>query len=371
MAQGIHASGDILYATRNGQDLNAIWNDYKAMLAAFNATRQPLLDLLTFSVTEIIEDIPQAIEEDFELASEFGLPKGIRPLVTVQQRAFDFNWYDVAARFTFQFLADATSDQVDAAQAQMLEADNRLQFKLVMKRVFNNLNNSTLIQNVAYNAKPLYNADGEFIPPYKTNTFVPGSHTHYVTSGAAGLDSGDIEALAGLLEEHGYTAANGFQICVLMNPATVTPQLRAWRAGVVNQNAAVASYDFVPPTGVNIILPATVQLFGGQPAARFAGFDVVGMYGPYLLLQDGNIPAGYLFAFATQGGSQSTNLVGIREHANASMRGLILKGGDRNEYPIINSTYIHGLGTGIRTRGSGAVMQITASGSYTIPALYA
>jgi hypothetical protein len=369
MATGIHAAGDILVATRNGQDLNEIWNEYNQMLAAFNATRQPLLDLLTFNVTDIVEDIPQAIEEDFEQASEFGLPKAIRPLVTVQQRAFDFNWWDVAARFTFQFLADASSAQVDTVQAQVLEADNRLQFKLVMKRVFNNLNNTTLVQNVAYNAKPLYNADGEFIPPYKTNTFVPASHTHYVNSGNAVLDSGDIEQLAGLLEEHGYTAANGFQICIIMNPATVTPQLRAWRAGVTNQNAAVASYDFVPPSGTNIILPSTVQLFGGQPSARFAGFDVIGAYGPYLLLQDGNIPAGYLFAFATQGGAQSTNLVGIRQHVNPSLQGLILKGGDRNDYPLINSTYVHGLGTGIRTRGSGAVMFISAS-AYTIPAAY-
>jgi hypothetical protein len=76
-----------------------------------------------------------------------------------------------------------------------------------------------------------------------------------------------------------------------------------------------------------------------------------------------------MFAFATAGGATSTNLVGIREHANASMRGLILKGGDRSQYPIVNSTYVHGLGTGIRTRGAGAVMQITA-GAYAVPTIY-
>lgn len=371
MPHGFNASGDILVKTRDGQDLNAIWDEYQALLDQFNATRQPLLDLLTFSVNEIIEDVPQAIEEDFEEASEFGVPKGVRPMVSIQSRAYDFKFYDVAARFTFMFLADATASQVNMVQGQILEADNRLQFKLVMKRVFNNVNTSTLIQNVPYQAKPLYNADGEFIPNYKTNTFNPATHTHFVTSGAATVDSGDIEALAGLMEEHGYNKINGYQIIIMVNPATVTPAMRAWRAGVVNQNSAVASYDFVPPLGTNIILPSTVQLFGSQPAQTFAGFDVVGQYGPYLIIQDGNIPAGYMFGFATQGGNTSTNLVGIRQHAQASLQGLILRGGDRNDYPLVNSTYIHGLGTGVRLRGSGAVMQITASGTYTIPTIYA
>lgn len=370
MAKGIHSSGDILTTTRDGQDLNAIWNQYQELLDNWNATRQPLIDLLSFNVTEFIDDVIQGIEEDFEEASEYGQPKSVRPITTVQQRAYDFKWYDVAARFTFAFLADATARQVDMVQAQILEADNRLVFKRVMRRLFNNTNNSTIINNVAYNAKPLYNADSEFIPDYAGTSFTASTHTHYVTSGAATLDSGDVEALVALVEEHGYKRATGYQVVVLVNPASA-PTIRLWRAGVVNNNAAVAQYDFVPPRGVNIILPSTVSLFGDQPAQTFAGFDVVGAYGPYLVVQDSNIPAGYLLAFATLGSQQSANLVGIREHAQASMRGLILKGGDRNNYPIVNSTYVHGLGTGIRTRGAGAIMQVTAAGSYTIPTAYA
>jgi hypothetical protein len=370
MAKGFHTSGDILTKTRDGQDLNAIWDAYQALLQSFNATRQPLIDLLTFNVDEIVDDVTVAVEEDFERASEFGVPRSIRPYPTTQQRAYDFDFYDVSTRFTFKFLADASAKQVDAAQAQVLEADNRLQFKLIMKRVFNNVNTSTTINAIVYPAKPLYNADGEFIPPYKTNTFVPATHTHYVTSGNATVDSGDFEQIAGLMEEHGYSRVNGWQIVIMIPPSMVTPAMRAWRAGVVNQNAAVASYDFVPPVGINIILPSTVQLFGSQPAQTWHGFDVVGQYGPYLVVQDGNIPTGYIFAFATQGGNTEANLVGIRQHANTDLRGLLLRGGDRNDYPLINSTFIHGLGTGVRTRGAGAVMQVTASGSYTIPATY-
>jgi hypothetical protein len=369
MAKGINATGDILTTTRDGQDLNAIWAQYQALLDAWNATRQPLMDLLTFPVTEIVDDVAQGIEEDFEESTEYGQPRAIRPLTTVQQRAFDFKWYDVAARFTFRFLADATSQQVDMVQQQVLEADNRLQFKLVMKRLFNSANNNTTINGAVYAAKPLYNADSEYIPPYQGNTFTPSSHTHYVTSGAASMDSGDIEAIASLLEEHGYKQSQGFQVLIMVNPSAA-PTIRLFKAGQVNNNGVTATYDFVPPTGTNIILPSTVQLFGSQPAATARGFDVVGAYGPYLIVQDNNIPTGYMAAFATRGSQQSANIVGIREHANASMRGLILKGGDRNNYPIVNSTYVRGMGTGIRTRGAGAVMQITANGSYTTPAIY-
>lgn len=369
MANGIHAVGDILTRTRDGQDLNAIWNAYQELLQNWNATRQPLIDLLTFTTDQIVDDVAQGVEEDFEEATEFGQPKSIRPNLTIQQRAYDFKWYDVATRFTFQFLADATAAQVDVAQQQVLEADNRLVFKKVMRRLFNNTNNSTVIGGTAYNAKPLYNADSEYIPDYSGVSFNAATHTHYVTSGAAGIDSGDVETLVSLLEEHGYKRSTGYQIVVMVNPAQA-PAIRLWRAGVTNANSAVAQYDFVPPRGVNIILPSTVSLFGDQPAQTFAGFDVVGAYGPYLIIMDSNIPTGYMFAFATQGSATSSNLVGIREHANSSMRGLILKGGDRNQYPIVNSTYIHGFGTGVRTRGAGAVMQITASGSYTIPTAY-
>lgn len=370
MAGGIHASGDVLTTTRDGQDLNAIWNAYQELLAAWNATRQPLIDLLTFSVGDnIVDDVAQGVEEDFEEASEFGQAKAIRPVTVIQQRAYDFKWYDVAARFTFQFLADATAQQTDFVQQQVLEADNRLIFKKVMRRLFNNTNNNTVINNVVYPAKPLYNADGEFIPDYAGTSFTAATHTHYVTSGAATIDSGDIEAVASLLEEHGYKRTQGFQIVVMINPAQA-PAVRLWRAGQTNANGAIASWDTVPPTGTNLLLPFGTQLFGQQPSPTFAGFDVVGMYGNYLIVQDNNIPAGYIFAFATQGSQQGANLIGIREHAQASMRGLILKGGDRNQYPIINSTYVHGFGTGVRTRGAGAIMQITTSGTYTIPTIY-
>ena len=57
------------------------------------------------------------------------------------------------------------------------------------------------------------------------------------------------------------------------------------------------------------------------------------------------------------------------EH-RADLRGLRLVKGPDRDYPLTDSFYLHGFGTGIRHRGAGVVMQITASGSYTTPAAY-
>jgi hypothetical protein len=40
------------------------------------------------------------------------------------------------------------------------------------------------------------------------------------------------------------------------------------------------------------------------------------------------------------------------------------------DYPLIDSFYQRGFGTGVRQRGGGVVMQIKASGVYDIPTPY-
>ena len=53
------------------------------------------------------------------------------------------------------------------------------------------------------------------------------------------------------------------------------------------------------------------------------------------------------------------------------MRGLRLVKGRSADYPLQESMYQRGFGTGIRRRGAGVVMQIKATGSYVIPTQYA
>jgi hypothetical protein len=130
-------------------------------------------------------------------------------------------------------------------------------------------------------------------------------------------------------------------------------------------------YDFIPAAGQNLVvqLPPGFTLVGGLPANSFAGLDVLGSWGPYLIVTHGQIPSGYFVAVATRGNGTTTNVVGIREHANAGLRGLVLRPGNNNDYPLIDSFYIRGLGTGVGPRGAAAVMFNGVS--YTVPTAFA
>lgn len=373
MAKGIAASGDILVATRDGQDLNKIWNDFQDAIRAFNANRQPLIDLLTFSVTNVIEDIVAPGTERFEKASEFGIPKSIRPMPAPTQRAFPFEWWDLRAGYTFQFLAGngntqgASAAQLDTVLTQAMEADNALLFDQTMKALFNNVNRSTTITNLPYTVTALYNADSTYIPQYNGVTF-PGSHNHYIGSGAAALDSTDLDQLANLIIEHGYSRAQGYSIMIMVNQ-TEGDVIKTFRRGVVNNNTQTAVYDFIPASGVGFMLPVGWDVAAGsQPSNRFAGMDVIGAYGPYLIVQNNNIPSGYMVAAATAGQSSTLNLIGIREHSNASLQGLVQKPGNNANYPLIDSFFIRGMGAAVAQRGAAAIMQVVASATYTVPA---
>lgn len=386
MPQGYNASGDILTRTRDGQDLNAIWSGYQAALADFNAARTPLVDLLSFSTNNIIEDIVQPGQERFEEATEFGIPKSVRTQPAVTARAYPFKWYDVRHGYTFQFLvggpgqsAGASQSQLDSVLNTVMEADNALQFDLVMKALFNNANRTTLVDGASYTVPALWNADSAYIPPYRGTTFNPATHTHYVFSGQASqtaFDAQDHIDLARLVEEHGYSRANGYNIIFLMNPVDANAGIaRFVRNVALDLGAAVdpvSLYDFIPSSGQNLVmqLPPGFTLVGGLPANSFAGMDVAGSWGPYLVVTDTQIPLGYMVAVAVAGAATQSNVIGIREHANAAMRGLVLFPGNRQNYPIIDSYFVRGLGTAVGPRGAAAIMQLHAS-AYSVPAALA
>lgn len=385
MATGYNASGDILTRTRDGQDLNQLWNQYQAGLAEFNAARQPLISLLSYTTTTVIEDIVQPGSERFERATEFGIPKAIRPTLAPTARAFPFEWYDTRHAYTFQFLAGgpghsegATQRQLDAVMDMVLEADNFLQYDLVMKALFNNANRTTLVDGTSYNVTALYNADGMYIPPYRGTTFNAGTHTHFSFSGQASqtaFDAQDHLDLAGLVEEHGYNRANGYNVVFLMNPTDANNGIRRFQRGVTLDLGAATDYsslyDFIPSAGANLVfqLPPGFTLVGGAPDNTFAGLDVAGSWGHYLVVTDAQIPAGYMAAVAVRGNNVNTNVVGIREHANPAMRGLVLLPGNRQQYPLIDSYFIRGMGTAVGPRGSAAIMKLDPA-AYSVPAQF-
>lgn len=386
MPRGYSSSGDILTRTRDGQDLNAIWEAYNTALAEFNAARTPLVGLLSFNTNEVIEDIVQPTTERFEKASEFGIPQSIRPAPTPFARAYPFDWFDTRHGYTFQYLVGgpnqtggASSQQLDAVLNTVMEADNFLQFDQVMKALFNSANRTTLIDGASYSVPALYNADSVYIPPWKGQTFDPATHTHYTFSGGSGqtaFDPEDFLALAGLVEEHGYTRSQGYNVFFLMNPVDANASIARFQRGedfVNGTGTDVASlYDFIPSAGQNLVLQLApgFSLAGGPPANNFGGLDVLGSWGPYLVITDTQIPSGYMVALATRGSSTTTNVIGIREHANAALRGLVLRPGNNQNYPLIDSYFIRGLGTAVGPRGAAAVMRLHAT-TYAVPAAFA
>lgn len=367
--QGYNVEADVITTTADGRSLNDLWTEFTDVVRIHNERRQTLIDLMTFPVVNVIEDVPVSAGDDFEEASEFGVPKGTRTTLSYFSMAYDFRWYDIATRYTWKFLAEAPAQQVEAIHQGVLEADNRLVFKKVMNTLFRNTNRTANITGNNYTVYALYNADGTVPPDYKSNTFA-GTHTHYLTSGAATIDSGDVEAMFDHLRHHGYGEANGTQMVLLTNQAEADV-IRSWRAGVTNANAAVAKYDFIPAQNQPaLIIPNAAGLLGTQVTGTWRGLTVVGSYGPALIVQEEYIPAGYVVLLGSGGEGALQNPIGLREHRNAALRGLRLLPGNQTNYPLIDAYYSRGFGTGIRQRGGAVVQQITA-GAYAIPTTYA
>lgn len=368
MPAGYNAHADtVLTQTADGRDLNELWAEYQEVLSQWNADRNRLINFLTFPVTDAVEELPiiGSNDADFQVASEYGVPRGFRPEVDHYSFGYDFRWYDIASRFTWQFLSDATQQRIDAAQNQILEADNRLVYNKVFTRIFNNVNNLATIRGNAYNVYTFYNGAGEAPPPYKSNTF-DSTHTHFLATNGATIDPGDLQDHINHLAHHGYDAANGYKIVTLMN-RTETEVVRLFRAGVSG-----ATYDFIPVQGSSpLFLPDNALLLGSQPTQNVPGFKVVGSYGDLIIVEEDHIPTKYFVSLASGGPDSIGNPVGFREHNNASLRGMRLVKGQTPDYPLIDSYYVRGFGTGVRHRGAGVVSQIVASTTYTPPTVFA
>lgn len=368
--RGYNAVGDLLGKAADGTDLNDLWAEYQDTVRLANATRNVIIDFLTFGVTQEVERVAQAGSgADFEIATEYGEPKGVRTKVGYFNLGYDLEWYDLAARFTWQYLAEADRSAIDAVAAAALEADNRNIFNKVMRTVFNPTNLTTTIDGNSVPVYKFYNNDGTTPPAYKSNTFT-NTHTHYVGSGNTLIDSGDLEAIQNDFYSHGYTKSGGYRLVLMVNKAQ-GDAIRTWRFGVENANSAVAKFDFIPARGREDLLFLTqTQVLGNQVADNLEGLDVIGSYGDFTIVQEDYIPSGYIFAFATGGAQNLGNPIGFREHRNTGLRGLRLVKGRDNDYPLIDSFYQRVFGTGIRQRGGGYVMQIVNSATYTAPSLY-
>lgn len=374
--KGTHVAADVVTQTADGQDLNAIWVEFMDLLNAVNAQRQALIRFLTFPVTKITEQVAQPGDGvDFEESTEFGEPVGARIQPTYFNLGYTFKWYDLAARYTWQYLADATAEMVASVGNAAVEAYYRLLMTQVLRTMFNATNLSATINGNAYNVYKFYNADGTVPPTYKNNTFL-GTHTHYKTTGSAALEAQDLDTMViDDFASHGYTIEDGYRLVTMVH-TNVGNVIRNFRSAV-NTNQAVGGnygrFDFIPAQGQpGQILTQNQSIFGqSQVSPTLDGLKVIGSYGPLLIVQDDYLPTTHVANFATGGSNNLNNPIGLREHAQQGLRGLRLVKGRNADYPLIDSFWACGFGTGVRQRGGGILLEITADATYDPPAAYA
>lgn len=364
--EGYNETADILTRTVDGVPLDDLYQEIIATLALLNSTRQPLIEWLTFPVTEPFEQVMPHVQEDFEEADEFGQPKGIR-LGTPWNMGFDMRYFDLGIRYTFRFLGRAPAAQIRALNNTALDADQRLVLRTVLTQLFTNQTRSATIEDTGtvVNVYPFYNGDQTTLPAvppsWKSYTHTT-SHTHYLASGASTVDSGDLDDMFDHIYHHGYIGRDSELF--LVAPRAVCRTIRTFRVADGDQ------YDFFPVVG-SVEARMFGTLIGQLPGAAngaLAGFPGhIGDYGPIHIIEEDLIPAGYMMLFVSGGPKSPGNPVGIREHENAPLRGLKLIP-QFERYPLRESFYHHALGSGTRLPGAGVVMKIT-SGSYSVPDL--
>ena len=361
--RGFNERADIIQAA-DGTDLNDFWAEVQKTILMRNKDRTDIISAFTYRTNKITEDVQVPSEVDFEEASEYGQPVGIRGTATRLFRGYDFKFYDLAIRYTWMYLAEAGIQELRMNHNLALEADIKLQFRTVMRRLFNPLNgNGFTDKNEPITVFAAYNADGEVPPKYNHQTFA-GTHNHYLVSGGATITPANLKTLQEEIGHHGYRLTNGYRLVLWVN-AQETAVIKTFKAGVNG-----SEFDFVPNESLyegKIWVPNNGHYVGG-PSGKLKG--EVGTWGPFHIVEEGYIPAGYAVAIATGGANQLTNPVAIREHTNPAYRGLKIIPGQRSDYPLVDSFYRRGLGTGIRHRGALAIMQVKASGSYQVPMAY-
>lgn len=359
--RGFNVGGDVLTHTADGHSLKALWDELQDAISLWNQGRSSIAALFTFNTTKTSDLRPlDGNRVDLEVASEFGVPQAARAVPGYYPVAYDLNWYDTASRFTRKFLRDATSQQIGAIQVAMQEADNRLIFNKIMTAIMtptggaHSSRGSNEKGEVIYS---LYAGAGDDLPPTAPDgtTFSAG-HNHYFISGASTVDSGDLDTLMNTITEHGRgLKSSGENLIVLVNK----------QEGDVIRSFCVADgdkYDFI----VSAQAPAFLTdktLVGSRPPATFNGLDVIGSYGEALIVQHPLMKAGYMVAVAAGG----ENVLGFRQHPEASNHGFRLVRGAYERYPLLDSVYERGFGLGVRNREAAAVMQIKASGNYEAP----
>lgn len=357
---GFNERADVLTVAADGTSLAEMWRDIQESLQLQNDWRDSLLSRIMFRVTNPVDTVGIPAYAQFEKASEYGQPVGYRGAAK-RHRGYTFEWWDLAFRYTWLFLAESTRQDLDNHHNMALEADNRLIFTEILRTLFNPTNLVGVADgNIPVNVYKLWNADGEVPPPWKSSTHL-GTHTHFLTLTTA-VTSASLDTMYNHLAHHGHGVQDGATEVLLANQQ---------EADVIStfKVSTGAKFDFIPSAnyGGGVFLPANGGIIARPDGAVR---EEIGTYGPWHVVREDMVPANYLVGLASGGPFNINNPVGFREHTNTQMRGLKAIPGQRSDYPLIDSFYQRGFGTGVRQRGAGVIMNVNQAGAYTPPAAY-
>ncbi|WP_228032119.1 hypothetical protein [Mycolicibacterium sp. P9-22] len=362
-AGGFHTQGDVLVdKTRDGISLDQLWQDYRDLLGEVNKHRSAIVSHLAHTTTAVADAVPQSVEEiAFEEASEFGKPKAARP-GSALLLGYDFRDYDVASRYTWKFLRDASRQQVDHVTESILEANNRNTTRQVLKRIFSPTESLSPENHKVFG---LWTGDDGLAPlPHLGRTF-PESTSHYWASGNAVLDSADIEDAITAITQKGYGRTARSRILVFANQVE-TDKIAMWKSGEESRTGGpVAKFDFIPSADAPPYL-TDKTIVGATAPADLDGLRIVGSYGDAWVIPTEILPAGYVLVVASGGPDSPNNALGYRIHHDPTYQGLLLIPGP-GRYPLQEAHYVNSFGVGVRNRSAAVCIQITSGSTYTAP----
>lgn len=366
--------GDVLInRTADGVPLDQVWLEAQAAVDLYNQVKDAITGLWTYKTTLPADSVPQAVAPELmERASALGVPRAIRPDLPYLKVGFTRHDHDIASRLSWEFLRDASAEQVTAQLIRLINADRYTVQTKVMTRAFSPVEEANEWQHRCFGA--YVGTDGIKPPDYLGRTF-DATHSHYIPTGSVNLDSEDVELLVSHVREHGYgRGGNSGRIVLMFHPDDVEDSsLTSWRAGVENSNSKKARHDFIVSSNeVNAPYLTSESVVGEKPPATYEGLPVIGSYGSALVVSSEVVPAGYFAAVATHGINSDGNAIALREHERADYQGFrLLEGNASRSYPIVESFGMRTFGVGARRRGMWAVAQLTASSSYTAPTSFA
>ncbi|KXZ61381.1 hypothetical protein Mlaev_00640 [Microbacterium laevaniformans] len=372
--RGFNVGADVLTHTADGVPLASIYNEFVAALEEWNRGRDAISRLFTFDTTDAFAQMAKDPKggPEFEEASEFGQPKSARANIDWMRMGFPLRWYDIGERYTRRFLRDVTAEQLEANHRAVFEADNRLLFRstlsaLTTKVVAANRPVTKPEGNTIYD---LWDGSAGEVPPTFAGKTFDSTHSHYMVSGAATIDGGDLKELTDTIQEHGWgLRESGEQIVIMVRKgSTIANTIRTFRQDPTDATTLAKNpYDFIPSVAAPAYLtPENIQ--GNQAPGTWQGLPIFGSYGDAYLFESYWIPDGYAIALATSGAGSTRNPLAFRQHPNKASQGLRLVSDDgKAQYPLLNTYYERGFGVAVRNRSAAAVMQIKASGSYDNP----